>query len=734
MRLCLAALGLAVACSGDAPTASHPQPASLLVDAGFAPSANFALTHATELGIAVDSFHLTVRRLSDSTAVIVDTTYSLAVPTADVMDGLTVPVQSNGERFDVRVEYRAGITAYFRGHGVLQSYTRGQTPSPQRIETTYAGPGANVARLASSGTPAGVLASQTLALSVSAFDSSNSAVDLPRLAWTSSDNTIATVSNAGVVTAGARRGAVTITATAASGASVSVPLAVTPPPASLTIVSGGGQSGKVGSTLANPVIVQVNAADGLGVPGVAVTLTAGAGGAVGASSAITVVTDASGRASTTLQLGSTSGPQSFAASAGALTASFAENALAGDAAAIVAAAGGGQSDTVRHTLANPLVARVTDRFGNGVGSVTVNWSRAGSGALGVPSSVTNTDGAASVSYTLGSIAGSDTVSASVAGVSGSASFIVSATTPPTRIVAVSGNAQIGVVNSMLAQPLVVRVTDDAGNLVGGATIRWSSTGGSIEPTTTTDAHGQTSARLMLGTTSGDVTATASLPNGRAVTFVAAANPGPGVAIEWLTQPSSGRAGIALSPAPQVAIVDEFGNLAGSNATVSVSLAGGVSGAVLSGGASQSASGGIATFDGLTINRVGTGYSLRASTSLFGASVESAQFGVTAGSPTQLLLIPPTATSVTVAAGSVVTSPQLEVADAFGNGVAGIPVHFVVTLDGTSTVLLTTDIATDASGFVTLSARMPNVPGVFDVSATSSAVPGALIGVTVTVTP
>ena len=83
------------------------------------------------------------------------------------------------------------------------------------------------------------------------------------------------------------------------------------PPASITKVSGDSQSGTPGKALANPFVVEVADADGEAVAGIPVTFSVTAGG--GSLSAETATTDADGRASTKLTLGSRVGVNSVRA-------------------------------------------------------------------------------------------------------------------------------------------------------------------------------------------------------------------------------------------------------------------------------------------------------------------------------------------------------------------------------------------------------------------------------------
>src|SRR6185503_5431657 len=100
---------------------------------------------------------------------------------------------------------------------------------------------------------------------------------------------------------------------------------------------------------------------------------------------------------------------------------------------------------------------------------------------------------------------------------------------------------------------------------------------------------------------------------------------------FLVQPSSTMLpGAAISPPVQVAMLDELGHpVAGFTGPVSVALAHDGSllqNARLSGTATVNAAGGVATFPDLSIDQVGSGFTLRASASGLPAVV-SAPFNV-----------------------------------------------------------------------------------------------------------
>jgi hypothetical protein len=150
--------------------------------------------------------------------------------------------------------------------------------------------------------------------------------------------------------------------------------------------------------------------------------------------------------------------------------------------------------------------------------------------------------------------------------------------------------------------------------------------------------------------------------------VASGGPGPATKLAFVQGPSNAGAGAAITPAVKVAVEDANGNIETSDNADQVSLAIGTNpaGGALSGGSAVTVASGVATFSGLSINKVGTGYTLTASSptspSLTGAT--SAAFNITAGVSAKLAFLQgPTDT----AAGSIMT-PAVKVAveDANGN--------------------------------------------------------------------
>ena len=120
--------------------------------------------------------------------------------------------------------------------------------------------------------------------------------------------------------------------------------------------------------------------------------------------------------------------------------------------------------------------------------------------------------------------GSGTVTATLQGVSASARVTVDQVAADIQIVA--GDNQQALVNSSLPDPVVVRVSDEGGTVVAGASVSWApGSGGSVSDTAAvmTDDEGLASNRWTLGPASGTQTLAASI-SGASVEFRATAVP------------------------------------------------------------------------------------------------------------------------------------------------------------------------------------------------------------------
>lgn len=186
-----------------------------------------------------------------------------------------------------------------------------------------------------------------------------------------------------------------------------------------------------------------------------------------------------------------------------------------------------QTGPVGQPLPDSLVVRVLDRHLSGVPGVAVEFvSRSGEAVLALDTVVTDAGGHARKVWTLGPTAGEQTVdvrvpSRSFPGVRFAARATAGA---PSRLERVAGDGQSGEVDSALAQPLAVRVTDGSGNAVAGAAVTWTARSGTISPAvSSTDSAGVARATWTLGGQAGEQAASAA-GAGAVVLFAATATP------------------------------------------------------------------------------------------------------------------------------------------------------------------------------------------------------------------
>ncbi len=470
----------AVSCT-DATTATEPIARGRIALApSFSASAVQAYNALPAFGLEITSVRLMLTAPDGSTR---DTTFSFPADANELRIELAVPIRTAGQRFRADLELRNDQgQVLFRGTQdvVAQaSNVPGNRNAPAAVEIQYTGPGTDVRTLVVTPSASTMTGAGTLPLAATATNATG--VDVPDflVRWTSSDASLATVAQSGntsaLVTSAGRRGTVTVSAITPLGITGTARITLVPGAARLVVISGGTQTGPAGTTLPQPLVVEVQASDNLPVPGVSVAFRAVTAGASVATA--TAVTDQSGRASTALALGPTAGPYQFEASSASLTAVTAsQTATSAPAASLLVASGDAQQGGVGTLAPLPLAVRVLDRFGAPVSGATVAWARvSGAGSLGGATSTTDASGVASNSYTFGDRSGTETVRASLPGsTSGSAqaTFTLQADAGPPANITAAGEGQRAPAGNALNKPLAVRVTDAFGNAIAGADVLW----------------------------------------------------------------------------------------------------------------------------------------------------------------------------------------------------------------------------------------------------------------------
>ena len=174
--------------------------------------------------------------------------------------------------------------------------------------------------------------------------------------------------------------------------------------------------------------------------------------------------------------------------------------------------GDNQEGSPAQALANPFVIEAHDGTGIPLVGVSVRFTvLTGGGSLSAPAPNTDSDGLAASTLTLGRGAGTNTVRASVGGISKTLVFTAEGISSapslpvPTTLAIISGNNQSGVIGGMLASPFVVEVQDGNGDPSVGIAVTFAVTtgGGSLNPeTTVTRPDGRAASTLTLGWSTG----------------------------------------------------------------------------------------------------------------------------------------------------------------------------------------------------------------------------------------
>ena len=533
--LFFAAVALAAtACSEVPSTPGTTGSGRIALAPSFSTSAVGAYNALAAFGLDITQVHVRLTAPDGSTR---DTTIAFPAGTDTLHVEMAVPLRTAGEAFtaDVEMTNSDGVVLFSgRQQVTAQASNIPGGAAPASITINYTGPGKDVKLLTLSPATQLVTGIGSTPIVATGVDASGAAVSSLLVRWTTSDASVATVTAVGTssatVTTTGKRGVVTISALTALGITGTSTFTVVPPPARVVVISGSGQTGAAGKVLAQPLIVEVQAADNLPVPGAAVSFRAVTSGASVGNAAAT--SDGSGRASSPLTLGRTPGAYQFEASSGSLPpVQAAATATAAPPASIVIVSGSGQTGTVGSSLALPLVAKVLDEFGAVVGGAAVQWSKlSGGGTLGATSTTSAADGTTSTTYTLGTVATTENIRASLPGVTSStADFSVKATAgAPFRLTS-AGTGQHTPVGSALPGGLAVRVVDAFNNPVSGVDVFWrvaSSAGATatFAPTVSqTDINGAASTTVTLGGTPGSLTLMAVV-GGLSATFVETADP------------------------------------------------------------------------------------------------------------------------------------------------------------------------------------------------------------------
>jgi adhesin/invasin len=491
--------------------------------------------------------------------------------------------------------------------------------------------------------------------------------------------------------------------------------------ASIIALNGGnGQTAVAGTAVTTPPSAIVTDAHGNPVSGINVTFAVASGGGTVVPTTA-VATNVAGIAqASTWTLGPAAGSNTLTATATGLSGSpvtFTATGIAGGATQIALNGGDGQTATVNAAVATAPSVIVKDANGNPVAGTEVTFAVATGGGTVVPTTAVTTDAggiARPTSWTLGTTAGSNTLTATASGLSGSpVTFTATGIAGTASSIALNaGDAQTATVHTAVTTAPSVVVKDQFGNPKSGVPVTFAvaTGGGTVVPTTavSTDANGIAAVTSWtLGTAAGNntLTATASGLTGSPVTFTATGEAGTAARLVWTGQPTDVVAGDSVKPAVTIAVADTYGNTLTTLNTGTVTLALTVpGGATLLGGGATTVVNGVASFAGLRVNKSGT-YTLTPTTNVAGVTTlpASTSFTVSAGTPSQLLW---TGQPSNVASGSAITpAVTVSVADSNGNVVTTLgsgTVTLALTTPNGATLMTGAGPVTVASGVATFS--------------------------------
>ncbi|MDB4905525.1 MAG: Ig domain protein group 1 domain protein [Gemmatimonadetes bacterium] len=532
-------------------------------------------------------------------------------------------------------------------------------------------------------------------------------------------------------------------------------------PRNTSLVSGDNQNAASKTQLALPLVVQVKDEGGNNVGAGVVTTFEIVGGfgsfVTGAPvTSTSASTDASGQASVSGVYVAGAGVtiiRAYLAGQGGDTTYFNETALG--ASTVVKISGDGQSLPVNSSAA-PFVVELQDAQGRHLGpGIAVNWTKVGgaAGSLSI-NGTTNNLGQASVTYTLGNVARTDTVQAFTPLGGVSARFVVIGLpgVATTMAKTLGDNTNATVATAPNPQPRV-HVADAAGNPISGVQVTFTPSGGAAitgNNAVLTDASGNAALGAPNGVWTLSTVAGTNLLQAIATglptqTFSANGNAGAPTSLGKIAGDGQTAAvGTAVAIAPSVRLVDLYGNpTAVGSVTFTVGSGGGTLNGVPSSVVAVNASG-VATLGAPwnmgptpgnnTLNVVST-------------AGPGTSFGATAvvGAPTIILKTQGNNGSATVGTAPS-PQPAVLVSDAQGNPVQGVPVTFTVATPngyiqtpGVTSVTINTDVTGHATlgagalwtlsttaGLNSLSVSSPGLPST---SFSSTGVAGAAVTMT-----
>ena len=297
--------------------------------------------------------------------------------------------------------------------------------------------------------------------------------------------------------------------------------------ASITLLQGNGQSAEVETALTSPVEVFVKDQNGDAFAGTTVNFEV----TEGSVSSGTAKTGADGKATIYWTLGTSVSTQTLTVSAFKADGTTALNgsplsvtATATAAAPLLAesialVSGDGQTAPIETVLPNAIEVMVHDQNGDPFEGTTVYFDVT-EGSVSSATATTDVDGKTSINWTFGASIGAQTLTITAFKEDGTTALIDSplsvtatatasnGTTLAERLLFFTGANQSSIVETVLSNPIVMKVVDQNGDAVAGTNVYFTVTEGSVSSATvTTDADGKASVDWTLGASIGTQTLT-----------------------------------------------------------------------------------------------------------------------------------------------------------------------------------------------------------------------------------
>ena len=329
---------------------------------------------------------------------------------------------------------------------------------------------------------------------------------------------------------------------------------------------------------------------------------------------------------------------------------------------------------------NPAVTvRAEDAVGNDLQGVVVTMTVAsGPGSFSGASTLTattNSSGIATFNNLRIDTPGAYTIEAESSAVSSgpSASFDITPGPPVASQSTITAAPEIIVADGTSTSTITVEIEDAFGNPTAGSVLVSTSAGTfsggctSNCPASSTPTTGRYTATLRSTTTAQTATVTGTV-NGQAITDNATVTFASGNAsrLQFQQQPTSAVSGATISPAVTVRAVDSNNNtVATFNGSVTLSIGNDPGGGALSGTTTRTAVNGVATFNDLSIDKAGTGYTLVADGGGLAGTTSNA-FNITPGAPSGATSTISAAPDAIPADGTSTSTITVQLRDANGN--------------------------------------------------------------------